>query len=184
MREKRDLSLIIKTPPITSFTGNYRFLSNFYPATVMLDGQAYPTVEHAYQAAKTTDKTRRELISSATTASTAKRLGKSLILRDDWNAVKLRTMGDLVEQKFTKYPELAELLLATGDRALIEGNNWGDTFWGECPIGNGANHLGLILMDIRTKIKKEKQGWLKLRASVGWMSVCVLQRSIRSSFSP
>ena len=41
---------------ILEFKGEYAFLSNFYPSTFILDGKIYPTVEHYFQAQKTTNK--------------------------------------------------------------------------------------------------------------------------------
>ena len=132
---------------ITSFHGEHRFLSNFWPAPVVLDGVTYPTVEHAYVAAKTTDLERRAEIAQVERPGEVKRIGRKLKLRDDWEAVKLSVMADLVRQKFA-HPELRRMLLDTGDANLVEGNTWGDTFWGVCR-GQGKNHLGRILMEVR-----------------------------------
>jgi ribA/ribD-fused uncharacterized protein len=133
---------------IAKFDGEYRFLSNFYyPAYVELDGVLYRTVEHAYQAAKTLDLDLRHKISNAPTAK-AKRLGQNVELRPDWETVKIDIMRDLLTQKFS-YHELREKLLATGTEELVEGNWWRDTFWGQCPLGNGQNWLGRLLMEIR-----------------------------------
>lgn len=60
-------------------------------------------------------------------------------------------MEDIVRDKFTRNEDLKAMLLATGDEGLIEGNWWGDTFWGECK-GQGENHLGRILMKIRREL--------------------------------
>lgn len=120
-------------PPINDFHGVYRFLSNFWPAAVMLDSVTYPSVEHAYVAAKTLDMTMREVVRTTDSPGAVKRLGRlrSFELRPDWDAVKLTIMADLVRQKFA-HPELRSKLVSTGDAELIEGNTWGDTFWGVC----------------------------------------------------
>lgn len=132
---------------IDSFTGEYRFLSNFYPCKVVFDSITYDSVEHAYQAPKTLDLARRELIRDASTPGVAKRLGSKVKLRDDWEVVKCRIMYDLLKQKF-RDPELRRKLLATGAHKLVEGNTWGDTYWGKCN-GVGKNYLGKLLMYIR-----------------------------------
>jgi len=132
---------------IARFTGSYRFLSNFWPARVELYGIEYPSVEHAYVAAKTLDASQREHIRQLEKPGDVKRYGRKLVLRPDWNDVRLYIMEDLVRQKFED-PELRKLLLATGDQKLIEGNTWGDRFWGVCD-GVGENHLGRILMRVR-----------------------------------
>ena len=134
---------------ICAFNGSYRFLSNFWPAVVMLDGTDYPSVENAYVAAKTRDLAAREFIRNCTPGA-AKKFGRTIKLRDDWDDVKLAIMADLVWLKF-QHADLRELLLDTGSQELIEGNTWGDTFWGVCN-GVGENHLGKILMNVRQRL--------------------------------
>ena len=136
--------------PITSFHGPHRFLSNFYPAPVMLDGVVYPTVEHAFQAAKPADRAMRWHFLRAPTAGDAKRLGRQVTLRDDWEQIKLQVMMDLVWLKFQDV-SLAARLVETAGRDLIEGNHWNDRFWGVCG-GVGDNWLGRILMTVRDTI--------------------------------
>lgn len=135
--------------PIDSFQGAYRFLSNFWPAKVVLDGIEYDSVEHAYVASKTLNEIARKDIAGMTPGQ-SKRYGRTLKLRPDWEEVKLTIMEDLVRQKF-KRPDLAKLLRSTGKAELIEGNTWGDTFWGVCR-GVGENNLGKILMRVRAEL--------------------------------
>lgn len=135
---------------ITGFRGNHRFLSNFYPSQVGFEGLSCRTVEHAYQAAKARNESDRAYIASAFSAGEAKRRGQNLDFRPDWEEVKLEIMEGLVRVKFAD-PTLAVRLRDTGDAELIEGNTWGDTFWGVCN-GVGENHLGKILMRIRTEL--------------------------------
>jgi ribA/ribD-fused uncharacterized protein len=137
---------------IDNFNGPYRFLSNFWPAQVEFDGVIYPTVEHAFVAAKTLDPTMRAVVARhIRTPSEAKRFGRELHLRPDWEQVKLGIMEDLVRQKFTKHEELWAGLTSTGNQELVEGNYWNDTFWGVCR-GRGSNHLGKILMKVRAEL--------------------------------
>ncbi len=136
---------------ISSFRGQYQFLSNFYPCVVMLDGEVYPSVEHAYQAAKTLNPTWRQRIREALTPGEAKHLGRIGVLRPDWDTVKLPVMKALLASKFGDRM-LGDLLQATGDEELIEGNWWNDRFWGQCPLGTGENHLGRLLMEVRKEL--------------------------------
>lgn len=132
---------------ITSFTESYRFLSNFYLCPVQDDrGQEYPSVEHAYQASKTLDPVERSWFTTGSAAE-AKKKGRRITLRPDWDVVKLSVMENLLRQKFAE-PSLAAALRATEPSELIEGNWWGDTYWGVCR-GQGQNHLGRLLMQIR-----------------------------------
>lgn len=152
---------------INSFRGEYRFLSNFWPAKVEMDGQIYPTVEHAYQAAKTTDENRRGIIRLAISPGIAKRYGSQVELRPGWDLLKLPLMESLLRQKFGLDPlrsivsgrevcrfheDLRVKLISTHPEMLVEGNSWGDTFWGVC-AGHGSNHLGRLLMKVRKEIR-------------------------------
>lgn len=121
--------------PITEFRHEYRFLSNFWPARVQLGMYSFPTVEHAYQAAKTTDRLIQEAIREAESPSMAKRIGSKVTLRPDWDSIRLEIMADLLWQKFVINRELRSRLLATGERQLIN--------------GVGENHLGRLLMHLR-----------------------------------
>jgi N-glycosidase YbiA len=138
---------------ITAFQGEYRFLSNFYPATVEFEGITYPTVEHAYQSAKTLDMAERKRIAALATPSDAKREGRKLKLRDDWETAKFDVMERCVRYKFTHDASLREKLLATGDAILEEGNDWGDQVWGLVD-GVGENRLGKILMKVRAELRE------------------------------
>jgi ribA/ribD-fused uncharacterized protein len=138
---------------IDSFSGEYRWLSNFWFCPVTLDGIVYPSTEHAYQAAKFDDPKMRDNICKAATFKQAKHLGYAAGLRLDWELVKLKVMEDLLRQKFKPGSDLAVKLISTQGRKLIEGNTWGDTFWGICK-GKGHNHLGKLLMKIREELIK------------------------------
>ena len=134
---------------IAEFQGEYRFLSNFWEAKVELEGVQYPSVEHAYQAAKTTVDAEREWIRVSDTPGVAKKRGRKITLRPDWEQVKVKIMEELVRRKFQD-PGLRKMLLETGDAELEEGNRWGDKFWGvDLRTGTGSNNLGKILMKIR-----------------------------------
>ena len=142
---------------ITSFSGKHEFLSNFYPCPIWIDfkGHKWATTEQAYQAAKLKDAD-MELMNSMDqnkiTAGESKRMGKKIELRSDWAQIKINVMIIINERKFSANPDLMEMLQSTKGQELVEGNNWNDTFWGQCPIGNGRNELGKVLMGIRDSI--------------------------------
>ena len=136
---------------IKGFQGENRWLSNFWPAMVTLDGISYPTTEQAYVAAKTLDPEIRKQIAALTTPGKAKRFGRRIEVRPDWENVKLAVMEDLTRQKFN-IPELKEKLLATGDAYIEETNRWGDKFWGVSG-GVGQNNLGKIIMKVRDELR-------------------------------
>lgn len=139
------------TATITTFRGRYYFLSNFYLCKVEFDEMEYPSSEHAFQAAKTLDMGRRKFIATRSSPALAKMEGRRVKLRKDWEQAKINVMRQILKSKFSN-PTLRSKLLATDDTTLVEGNNWGDTFWGICK-GIGENHLGKLLMEIRDELK-------------------------------
>ena len=136
---------------IDKFEGEYAFLSNFYEHPISNGTLTFPTNEHYFQAMKTTDQTTRIAIARAGTPGQAKRMGREVDLRPDWEEIKLQVMETALRIKFSD-PELAAKLIATGNEELVEGNWWHDTFWGVCE-GVGENHLGRLLMEIRADIR-------------------------------
>lgn len=150
------------TSVIAEFFGDYRFLSNFYPAPFVWSGIRWRTAEHAYQAAKATGSEKNDWIDKIIKCKTpgeAKRAGKKVPLRPMWDKIKDEIMLRIVTQKFVQNPTLLRRLIATGTAALEEGNAWGDNYWGKSPIGNsdGRNQLGKILMEIREQYKDFKE---------------------------
>ena len=139
---------------IDSFNGQYRFLSNFAACKVTYEGLEYKSTEHAYQAAKTLNAEARRKIREAKSPGEAKRLGKTVYLRPDWEEIKFEIMENLLRQKFNQ-PDFKRALLNTGNIELIEGNTWGDTIWGVCK-GKGQNHLGKLLMKVRKDLQSKK----------------------------
>ncbi|MGN1415711.1 MAG: NADAR family protein [Oscillospiraceae bacterium] len=135
---------------IDLFRGQYFFLSNFFEAPIIYDDIIYGSSEAAFQAQKTLDISQRELFTELTPLK-AKKRGEQLSLRSDWEKVKLDIMYEICKAKFTQHEELRQLLISTCGEMLIEGNDWGDTFWGVSG-GIGENHLGKILMRIRDEI--------------------------------
>lgn len=141
---------------IDSFRGEYFFLSNFSNYGFELEGVYYKTVEHYFQAQKCINEQEFQQIVNAKTPALARKLGRKVSLRKDWPEVKEEIMMKGVRAKFTQNPKAKELLLKTGDAELIEGNTWGDSFWGVCN-GKGKNKLGKILMEIRKELKEVKE---------------------------
>lgn len=148
----------MKTGVIKEFSGEYFFLSNFYKAEFSWRNQVFPTAEHAFQYAKTwhmddvyiTDMQKySKSIFDAPTPKEAKRLGRQVKLDvKEWDNHKVWLMREIIHAKFSQVPDLAGQLINTGAMLLVEGNDWGDEFWGRCN-GRGFNTLGAILMEER-----------------------------------
>jgi ribA/ribD-fused uncharacterized protein len=150
---------------ITSFSGDHEFLSNFYPSPFTMlytDPDSmfpmdmvpidHPTVEHFFQAEKTSDIAEKRKIAAASTPGLAKRLGRKVQLRADWDSYRFTAMSQGIATKFRVDSELAAQLLETGDTYLVEGNTWGDYTWGKVN-GLGENWLGVILMARRVELR-------------------------------
>jgi N-glycosidase YbiA len=137
---------------INQFKDDYAWLSNFSYSLMVWEDIAYDTVEHAFQAAKTLDRDERKVIAQLARPGDAKRAGKKVQLRDNWNGIRIPVMKELLELKF-EIPELRQKLLDTGNEELVEGNYWNDFFWGVClKQRKGQNRLGKLLMTIRSEI--------------------------------
>jgi N-glycosidase YbiA len=143
---------------IRSFDKGYAFLSNFYPAYVIYEGEQYATVEHAFQASKYSRCSPLQwYVQDAITPNIAKKRGRMYPLRSDWDTYRLDVMLELVRDKFTRHTALRDKLLATGNAILQEGNTWNDMFWGiHIKTGKGCNHLGRILMKVRKELQIAK----------------------------
>lgn len=139
---------------ILEFTGEHQYLSNFHVVEFVWNGTLWSHTEAAYQAAKAT--TRSDYMSFVQmTPGQAKRHGRKIKIRSDWEEVKYDIMLEIVYAKFKQNPTLAAKLLATGHAHLEEGNNHGDRIWGVCPprSGFGTNLLGKVLMEVRELLR-------------------------------
>jgi ribA/ribD-fused uncharacterized protein len=143
---------------IGSFSGEFRFLSNFWQEPGLSDRLwGYPSMEHYFQAMKTLDQGERAKIRAASTPAQAKRRGRNVVLRDNWEEIKDEVMRVGLEHKFAVGTQLAEKLLDTGNEELVEGNYWHDNVWGNCTCVNcreikGQNLLGRLLMGWRYEL--------------------------------
>lgn len=138
---------------INSFRDEYYFLSNFYECSVTYNGLTYKNNEAAFQAQKCINLKDREKFCNLS-ASESKKLGRKVVLRKDWEDIKIKVMTDIVKAKFEQNEDLQKKLLATEDAYLEEGNTWGDRIWGTVN-GVGANNLGKILMNVRKELQLE-----------------------------
>ena len=136
---------------VKGFFNEYRFLSNYELGNVLYEGIIYPSSENAYQAAKSIDPKIGERFINVGT-NDAKKMAKSITVREDWDEIKYDVMYNIVLDKFTRNSELGDKLIETSDKYLEETNHWKDTTWGVCD-GVGKNWLGKILMDVRNTIK-------------------------------
>lgn len=137
---------------IQSFSGDFDWLSNFYLCPVKFEGHIYPSSEHAYQAAKVPDNGRYLFKQPGMSCGDAKRLGRRIKAREDWHTYRIHAMAAILLDKFTRNPSLARRLVDTGDVLLVEGNHWGDCYWGVYK-GVGENNLGHLLMDLRGQLQ-------------------------------
>lgn len=142
-----------KMNKINSFRDEYYFLSNFYECPVTYNGLTYKNNEAAFQAQKCITMNERFKFINLN-ASEAKKLGRRVVLRKDWEDIKIKVMTAIVKAKFEQNEDLKEKLLSTENTYLEEGNTWGDRIWGTVN-GVGANNLGKILMNVRKELQLE-----------------------------
>lgn len=151
---------------VAGFSGPNRFLSNFWFCNIRFEGVLYPSTEHAFQAAKTLSTAHRKSIAQACSAADAKRLGRRVSLRPDWDQVRTAVMLEINRQKYSQQI-LRRALLATQSRPIFEvTTRWNDQIWGvvQLPGGDyiGANRLGRILTCLRAEIlmaQDDEGGW-------------------------
>jgi len=134
---------------INEFKGDNRFMSNFY----FHRGWC---VEVPFQAGKATTTEDGEYVQEVNNPREAKKRGRQIKLRADWEDVKVNFMLSLLRIKFM-LPDLRKKLVATSDKELIEGNWWHDNEWGDCHCKKcenipGRNLLGKLLMHVRREI--------------------------------
>lgn len=138
---------------ITQFRGQYDFLDNTYPCLVMLEGDLYPSAEHAFQAAKTQCKEARLRIRDCMDGLTARRAGAHL--RDGnerawYDGTRDEIMEAVLADKFSRNKFLRSRLIATGEAELIFSSDQ-DKYWGMVR-GRGENKLGIALMALRARL--------------------------------
>jgi ribA/ribD-fused uncharacterized protein len=153
---------------VAALSGRWAALSNFATIPVTLDAVTYPTAEHAFNAAKTCDPVERARVAAAPTPAAANRAGRAVTLRPGWDdTVRYAVMDAVLEAKFTD-PAAADVLAATGDALLVEGNTWHDQHWGQCTCPRhrpwpGANHLGRALMRVRARMRGDRPDrWVRV----------------------
>lgn len=132
------------------FRGELAFLSNLFETKIEVAGMVFRNVEAAFQSFK--DESRQSDFFNLDGVS-AKKLGKKVNLRKDWEEKKDLLMYELLKIKFSN-PELKRKLIATGSTVLLEKNNWKDQYWGVYN-GKGKNMLGNLLMKLREELKNE-----------------------------
>lgn len=137
------------------FKGEYDFLSNFYASPIQTKNYKFKTVEHAYQASKANNDADKLMIINADTPGQAKKLGRSIVVRDDWEKIKVKTMFFFVYFKFNQNPHLLDKLFSV-NVPIVENNLWHDNFWGICTCMTcygkpKHNVLGNILTTVKEK---------------------------------
>jgi ribA/ribD-fused uncharacterized protein len=158
----------MRIEPIISFRDKDYFLSNYFPRKFIWRGIEFDTGEQSFSYAKTfhvpvaRQQVFRDNILAAKTPADAKKLGRACPIDvEEWNKRRVVYMREIIHSKFSCNPDLVGALINTGAAPLVEGNDWGDTFWGKCRVDGkvvGLNMLGTILME-------ERGAWLRDRES-------------------
>ena len=137
--------------------GGAAWLSNFAPDRFEFRGRTCPTAEHAYQAAKAAMPAGAGRVLACRSAAEARRTGRQIAMRPDWNRVKVQTMREVIEARFAPGRPAAARLAATGDAELVHHAPW-DGYWGTGRDGRGRNELGRMLMAQRSRLQERERG--------------------------
>lgn len=139
----------------------HRYLSNFFigdPIVVREYGY-FQTGEHLFAALKADNRNDFENVRDMPGPGAAKRMGRIITLRPDWEAVKYDVMRYVLALKFNRERMESVWLTGTGSKMLIEGNDWNDKVWGvNRQNGLGRNWLGVLLMARRSELVAEAKG--------------------------
>lgn len=133
----------------------YGEFSNFYPVPIRIGGKTYPSAEHYFQACKACSRKEHEAIRLTPTPGEAKRKGRGVALRTDWEEAKMGVMHSALRAKFSQHDDLKALLLSSGDRVIHE-DSPSDKIWGWMG-GQGQDLLGKLLMELRTELREEEE---------------------------
>jgi predicted NAD-dependent protein-ADP-ribosyltransferase YbiA (DUF1768 family) len=155
-----------KIETIDNFNGVFDFLNNEYPCEVYFEGLMFPSVFHAFQAARSTKEHERAKIAYADSMQELYELATEIEDPADWQSKRLLVMEKCLRDKFRRHREMRERLRKTGNRDLL--NSYADKsssnlYWGVVE-GNGQNHLGKLLEAIRLDVHTDKElfKWLAL----------------------
>jgi N-glycosidase YbiA len=154
---------------IDGFSGEYAFMASAFRCDIEFEGIVYPSLEHAFQAAKTDDLAEREIVRMGKSPAGARMAGKKVTLRHGWDYYRVEVMERLIRLKFEN-PELRAKLLATGDDEIVDANTYHDEYWGKCTCdkhkGYGLNYIGRILMRVRRELREEQTDQCSIRPEV------------------
>jgi ribA/ribD-fused uncharacterized protein len=128
----------------------YGEFSNFAAFPVFVDGEWWPTSEHYFQTQKYQTDALRDWVHYAPSPMEAAKRGRDpkIPKREDWEEVKIGFMENALLDKYSRYPNLKNLLILTGHSQIFE-HTVNDCYWADCGDRTGKNHLGMLLMKIR-----------------------------------
>lgn len=127
-----------------------------YPAPVDVDGVVHPSAAHAYWARSAVDPAVQAAIREADTAGAARALAAGAARREGWEQARTAVMTALLRAKYAQHPDLAEILLATGDATLVY-EDVDSGFWGD-DSGRGRNWAGRLLELVRSELQAQRAG--------------------------
>lgn len=135
---------------------------NMAPYPVVYEGKKYRTTEALFQALRFADKAIREEIRAEKSPMAAKfvaKRNKAHMTVEPLSEQDLANMRLCLRTKVEQHPELAQALLATGDRLIVEDctkrQRGTGLFWGAAFDGaewKGQNWLGVFWMELRTEL--------------------------------
>jgi ribA/ribD-fused uncharacterized protein len=161
------------TDKMVLFWGDEDIYSNFFPSAFTIDNVTYRFVEQFMMASKARcfgDYTSERKIMAESVPLAIKRLGRGVqgYVEEVWVAQREDIVFQACLAKFQQNPVLAQQLLETGDRILVEASPY-DRIWG-VGLGEkdpraldpnkwrGQNLLGKVLMRVRAVLRGQVVG--------------------------
>ena len=137
----------------------YIYFSPYTAHAIKIDNVVFPTVEHAYQCARYTDKEIIEEIRQATSpikaweiSSRYKHLQIPEFKKEEY---KLEIMEKIMRLKLEQHEEVQKALIGSKDLEIVKHIVTyppGDGFWDDGEDGKGLNHIGKIWMKLRSEL--------------------------------
>lgn len=140
--------------PINFLEHRFQYLSPFSAHRIEIWGEVFPTVEHAYQAARIGQGPEREAIKHASSPLAAWREGQKhknnpalCVGSFDKDAI----MEELFRAKMEQHQDIIDILRESGDRELRKVHEQ-DAYWGTEKDGLGKNQMGILWMKLRAEL--------------------------------
>ena len=131
-------------------------LGSYANLSFLLENTVWPSVEHYLQAMQYESPAEQERVRNLATPDLAHKESKGRWFkkrRKDWDNLRRVYLTRAVYTQCLSHAAVAERLLGTGDRRLVENDQY-DYYWGCGRDRRGTNMYGQVLMSVREKLRE------------------------------